>query len=204
MIKNNRINKFEEPIEKMVQELIKNKKSNGGFPIVSIFLEDNFNLISVNANSRSNNGNTDVLNHAEFKCCLDIDNKKENLQKKLIAIITTPPCNDCLKEISKNYNNVQVFYFFDDVRKKIEKNYLKHLVLNRKISKKSPSNFISKNIKYNIYYIILSYLGGCLTQKLNNLKHEEIEKISKKIVKNLKTTIKSNRPSKGQIKIEEV
>ena len=146
---------------------------------------------------------TDIKNHAEYKCDLDIK-KSNGSTERITTIITNPPCNDCFNEIFKNKENIKIYYFIDDVRKKIEKSYLKEWNDSKKIVKKSPSSFVNENTEYNVYYIIMSYLGGCLTQELRGITIKEIEDISKKWVNILKKVIKTNRPSSGQINIKEV
>jgi hypothetical protein len=47
-------------------------------------------------------------------------------------------------------------------------------------------------------------LARHLEQKLNGITYEEIESLAKKWVSILKKVIKNNRPSRGQIKLDEV
>jgi len=201
-------NEICELIKKIVEKVIENnKKNNTGFPVCSAFFDKDHNLINIEFNSRAykktENRETDFTNHAEYKSYIDVGNKQFDVNDT-ISFITIPPCEKCFDEIFKNKNDCKIFYFFDDVRKKTNKKYLKEFIKNKNITIINPNNFLDINTKYNIYYIIMSCLGGFLTQKLNNETSYRIEKISKKWVLKLRKAIKNDELLIEKIKTKEI
>ena len=197
-------NKFKVPIEKMTEKIIEKNKKNG-FPVVCAFLNEEFKVLNLEINSKEkvlNKSKTSPKKHHAEDICYS---KTENKNIKIIALITLPPCSNCFEHTFKNFKEqFQIYYFFDEVREKTKKSYLKEYIDNKQIIKKTPSSFTDKNTKYNVYYIIMVCLARHLEQKLNGITYEEIESLAKKWVSILKKVIKNNRPSRGQIKLDEV
>ena len=194
-------NKISDAIEKMVKELIYNReKRNSGFPISSALLDRNFELISSNVNSKANDKITDFKNHAEYKCYTELENKDE----EIICFVTIPPCNDCFDAIFKNKKTYLIYYFFDDIRRKSNRKYLKENKKNIIKIKNNRKSSFSINTKYNIYYVIMCYLEGILTQSIDEYSKKIAIGISRNKIQNLKIFIKNDNPSKNEIKINEV
>ncbi len=205
--KESKKNKIVEAIKNMVNELIENKKKEySGFPIVSASLDKDFELIDINVNSRADDKKTDIENHAEYKCYSELENKDD----QIICLITIPPCNPCFNAIFKNKNKYEIYYFIDKHWNKNNRKYSKDVKKQNKVNntsnkiKKIPYKF-SIITKFNINYIIMSYLGGLLTQKdTAQFVRKKILKITKEKLQILKNLINNNQHLKEEIEIPEV
>ena len=203
-----KLSQYQLPIDSMVDKLVDNSKStiNRGFPVVAALIDQNINLLNVEVNTKQLNKKTNYKNHAEFKCYSSfLKQITKTPNKQIIAIITIPPCSSCLDAISKNNINLVIYYLLDDLRNKMDKDYLKKYKANGgQITNMDPSLFKGKNrfMKFELYYIIMVYLQGCLTKKPRKkdlLSIEEIEEISKKWLKKLQGVIRNTNPKKEEV-----
>ncbi len=198
--------KFEEAIKIMTEKLINTKNTNNrGFPVCSVFLDENLELIASNVNSRANGKKTNFENHAEYKCYSDVKLRNDD---NIICLVTIPPCNDCFDAIFKNKNKYEIYYFTDEFWD--QNNYFKYIKKENKDNNtnnkfKKISHKFSIKTEFNINYIIMSYLGGLLTHKYKpTFQRKEKLKLIKEKLCILKNLINNNEHFKKTIDIPEV
>ena len=155
-----KIELIEKTLKTMSENIYKNYlKEDRGFPVSCVFIKDKEN-ICVKINKRAFDKETDYKNHAEYLCLEKIDKFKKNI--KILAIITLPPCSNCLKKIKqKSKIKWEIYYLNDDFRAKREKDYMKQ---NKEFIKKL-SFFELKNeeIKLRFLYCVDSLINGFLS-----------------------------------------
>jgi hypothetical protein len=87
------------------------------------------------------------------------------MSKKLIFIISIPPCENCLEKIKHYSTEWEIYYLCDDIRLKSNNNYLK-IFKNNNILENFFSLIKMDNILiFEAYYIVMMFLKGCLTQE---------------------------------------
>ncbi len=105
-----------------IDEMRKMLDDERGLPISAIIFDNNLNII-VKSNNKPKLKKDKILKpqqHAEWLCFNEMHNKK--MQKKgLNLLITTTPCNDCVRRIRNEFNFENILYLFEKTHQYLHK-----------------------------------------------------------------------------------
>lgn len=161
-------------IKKVIKEMYKKRKINGGMPIVASAFKTNYKIIFTESNLRRNkedSENWDIAHegHAEWLIMNELE-KDGNDGSELKLLITTSPCNFCADRIIRNFNFKKIYYLFE------KHNNLSEL-LYKEIKNIKLIN-ISK-LDFNTQQLISQMKGHWISSNLSN-KRKTINKKHKK------------------------
>lgn len=141
-------NDFEEIIEKIEEDLRKNKnKKYKGIPVEAVLLDENNNFLESKINKKSDTQNNH-LTHAEYLILKNISEYKNFKNMKML--ITIPPCDLCIKEIEKYKQITEIIFLTEKciLRTNNKKYKKKKYIKKYETSNEKEKKLIEKIEKY--------------------------------------------------------